>query len=241
MANGNFGQSQFQNAYELAPIILTNGIANGYPGAQLPLLQITDGPLDSLDTSDTNAFFGHFRPMPGATLIANDIGEFPFANQAVAANAIIARPLRISLMMDCPAQVGGGYQGKLQVITALKQALDNHVQSGGTFTVATPSFIYTNCILVLLRDVSRPDSKQAQNAWQWDFERPLLALEQLTQVYNSQMAKIAAGLQQTGQPAWSGVAPAVGSTVTNLGSLGGGTAPNLLGTATSGINQSQSP
>ena len=198
------GQSTFQGSYELCPIILVDGICEGSPNNSLPLIHFMDGPISTLEGVNPNSYFGHFRPMQGSTLIDNQIGDYPFANQKVAANAIISQPLRITIWMDCPANSPGAYQNKQQIMSSLKASLDQHNQAGGTYTIATPSFTYTSCILTALRDVSRPDSAQVQNAWQWEFLKPLLTLEEAEQVYSATMGKINDQLPVNGQPAWSG-------------------------------------
>jgi|APCry1669189567_1035234.scaffolds.fasta_scaffold00024_67 hypothetical protein len=175
------GQSIYQVAYEISPIILSNGIATFVPGNLLPIIAITEAAnfgfslLNGQNPLNLNNFFGHFRPLPGATLVDNEIAMYPFANQSYAANAVIAKPLKISMLMNCPANVNGGYVSKMITFTALQAALQSHIQQGGTFIVATPSYVYLNCILTNLTDVSRPDSQQPQNAWQFDFVQPLVS------------------------------------------------------------------
>ena len=205
-------QSIYQLAYEISPIILTNGIAQQIPGQMLPLVAITEaanfaGQLLGGNPSFTiNSFAGHFRPLPGTTLIENEIGDYPFANQTVAANAIIAKPLKVSMLMNAPANTQGGYPAKIITFSALKATLDQHNQSGGTYTVLTPSYIYTNCIMTHMVDVSRPDSQQPQNAWQFEFTKPLLTANEVQSVLNSLMSKMENQLPlQTDQATWSGI------------------------------------
>jgi len=180
MAN-SIGESIYQLSYEISPIILSGGLAQAVPGGLLPIIAITEAAnfgfsiLNGGNPLNLNNFFGHFRPLPGASLVSNDIAMYPFANQSYAANAIIAKPLNISMLMNCPANANGGYISKMITFTALKAALDAHNQAGGTFVVATPSYVYLNCILTSLTDVSRPDSQQPQNAWQFDFMQPLIS------------------------------------------------------------------
>lgn len=211
----SLGRSVFQLGYELSPIILTQGIASAIPGQMLPIIAITQAAnftlslLNGESPIDPNSFFGRFRVLPGGTLIDNEVGDYPFANQSVAANAIIAKPLNVSLLMASPVNQSGGYTSKLITFSALKAALDKHNQSGGTYTVATPAFLYTNCLLVGLRDVSNPASQQMQNAWQFDFVKPLLTLEQAstaTQKLNNLMKSITDGLPTSPAPTWSGLA-----------------------------------
>lgn len=213
------GRLQFQLGFEVSPIILTGGIAAEIPGAMLPIIALTesssfnDGLLQGAEDIDPDKYFARFKPIPGGTLVNNQIGSYPFANQAVAANAIIAQPLNVSLEMICPVREIGGYQAKLSVLSALKEALDNHTSLGGTYTIATPSYIYTDCILTNLRDITGGDSKQAQVHWQWDFTKPLVSLQDAELANNALMGKISNGLPIDGEPSWSGTEPSVGSPV----------------------------
>ena len=197
----NIGKSIYQTAYELSPIILSGGLAKLIPGEMLPIVAITQAAnfgfnlLTGNTPFDTNNFFGHFRPLPGATLVDNEVAMYPFANQSYAANAIIAKPLRLSMLMNCPSNIEGGYVSKLITFSALKMALDKHNQLGGTYIIATPSYVYLGCLLTNLVDVSRPDSQQPQNAWQFEFMQPLTAeqptntLSRLVSAFSSAVAK----------------------------------------------------
>ncbi|CAE6876103.1 hypothetical protein R69608_01413 [Paraburkholderia nemoris] len=222
------GYELYKLSFEISPVILVNGIASQVPGQMLPIVALTQaadftlGILngDSVPTT-LDKYFAHWKPLPGTTLISNQIGQFPFANQSIAANAIIVQPLNISLMMNVPVQTEGGYTAKLATMTVLQQALSAHNLSGGTYTIATPSQIYTNCLLALMRDVSGGESKQVQHTWQLDFIQPLITINQATQVYNSLMNKIAGGLPVSLTPSWSGVSATVGAAL--AGSTGGAT------------------
>lgn len=199
----NPAQQQYQLTYEISPIILVNGIATGQPNNQMAIIQLTDAQaVADNDFDDFSDFFAHYRPAMSSSLIENEIGSYPFANQAVAANAILALPLKVSLIMSCFAQTGGGYPNKVQTMTNLVNQLNQHNQSGGTYIVATPSYIYNSCILLKVHDISRMDSNQPQNTWQWDFEQPLLTQQAAQVAYNSLMSKISGGLPNSGT--WSG-------------------------------------
>lgn len=205
----------FQLAFEVAPIVLTGGIAGDLPG-YLPLIAITEaasflgGLLQGSSTPSMDKFFAHFSPMPGGTLIDNQIGTYPFANQAVAANAIIAQPLTLSMMMQCPARGDiGGYPTKLITMIALREALHNHCSKGGTFIVVTPSYFYTDMIMTGFRDISSGQTRQHQSAWQMDFVRPLLTVEEAEATQNSLMSKLTSGSSTNGS--WSGTSASIGS------------------------------
>lgn len=214
----------YKLSFQLSPIILTGGIASAIPGGMLPIISITeafnfvDGLLsggDNLD--DLDGFFATWHPLPGATMIDQVIGTYPFANQATAANAVIRQPLSISMRMICPARNEAGYAIKLATMLALQATLAQHNASGGTYTIATPSFFYTDCVMGPMRDVSTSQTKQAQNTWQLDFTKPLLTLADAQQAQNNLMAQITSGTAISGAPSWSGLAPTVG----NPGSLAG--------------------
>ena len=223
----------FKNSFELCPIFLSGGIAQGVYGGLLPITSIlvnpglpfTAGLLDPL----LDRKFAHFEPLPGSTLIDNKIGEYPFANQAVAGNAIIQQPLTISLLMNAPAQTAGSYPSKLVAFQALQATLTQHTNLGGTYTVATPAFIWNNAILLRLSDVSSAETKQRQYAWQWDFRQPLLSLAAASQALSNTMQKISSGLPTNGQP--TGAPVTVGNVSTNqqpvAGGMGGGDQPAL--------------
>ena len=206
----------FKLGFEISPVILTNGIASNIPGGMLPIVSITEaanfitGLLDGGSVLSLDNFFAHWVPLPGGTLANNQIGKYPFANQSVAANAIIAQPLNISMMMICPAKTAGGYASKLATMTALKAAIAAHDASGGTYTVATPACIYPNLVLLDIKDVSNGQSKQTQTHYQWDFEQPLITLNDAQSAMNGLMSKITAGTPISGDPAWSGLQPTVG-------------------------------
>lgn len=213
-------------AYVKSPVIFTNGIANGLPGGLLPIISITQaadyaGVLNGTDSLTLNDLLFDFQPLPGAKLNSYQIGAFPFANQQIAANAIIREPNSISLMMQAPVRDIGGYDEKLSVFGALKAAIDQHASLGGTYTIATPSYLYTNCILLEFQDASSGVPDKPQDRWRWDFIQPLLTLDQAQQAQNSLMSKISNGTQVTpaasGAISPSGQGPAVGNPASGQG------------------------
>ena len=189
------GLASFKLSFVISPIILTGGVAGSLPGAAIPMLSLTQptafptllSPGDDLDLDD---FFAYFQPIQGTTLVDNAIGEYPFANQTVAANAIIAQPLTVSMLMICPVNEPNTYAQKFALMQALQATLAQHGNSGGTYTVLTPSFVYTNCILTRMADVSSGDSHQPQYEWQLDFKKPLVTLQDAAQAQNNLMGKI---------------------------------------------------
>jgi hypothetical protein len=149
--------------------------------------------------------------MPGSTLINNSVGMYPFANQQVAANAIIEQPLTLSMLMIAPVQQAGGYITKLPLFTAMQASLRSHNNAGGSYTVATPAFIFDSLIMTGMTDVTNGDGNQQQIQWQLDFIKPLITLQQAAAAQSALMARVTGGGQITGTPSWSG---------TNLGISG---------------------
>jgi len=192
------GSAQYEIDYALNPIIMTGGVAGGIPGGALSIISVVQSlSFNALpspgDYSSQNAF-AHFIPIVGSTIIDNQIGTYPFANRAIAANAIINQPLRVSLLMRVPAiEANGGFGGKLAIMTSLQSTLAQHTINEGTFTVATPSFYFTDCILKSLTDVSSGESLQTQYEWRWDFEQPLISLQGAAVVQNNLMSLLSSG------------------------------------------------
>ena len=221
MANTSPGsRGSFALSYQVSPIILNGGIAKNLPGGIMPIINLTQpgiyeaGLLSPAGQASLDEFFAHYTPMAGATLIDNQIGQYPFANQSVAANAIVTQPLRISMLVSMPARGPGGWSAKTQLMSSLRQSLAQHNNLAGTYTVATPSYTYENCIMTGFRDVSGGDSKQPQNTWQMDFMQPLLTLEAAQAAMNVQMEKISKQLPIPGDPP---KATGVGSVVPPVG------------------------
>lgn len=233
------GRHIFQLGYTISPIILTGGIAAniGFDG-YLPIMAITQLPSLGIGLMNSignlpgglDSAFATFYPLPGSSLLEYDIGQYPLANQAVAANAIIAEPLRVSMMMVCPVNSSGGYSAKLATLMLLQYTLTNHCQIGGTFIVATPSFIYENCLLTSLRDVSTGETEQRQYKWQFDFIKPLITQSAAQGAQNLFTQKLTNGLPNSG--ATSGVNAATPTLPVSSGLAGSA----VQGTTTDGVS-----
>lgn len=217
------GYVAFKLAFQISPIILTRGIATNFGvGGLLPIVALTEGAnfaiglLTGGPNIELDDFFAHYTPMPGTTLQANDVAMYPFANQAIAANAIIAKPLNVSLMMNISVRKPLGYAIKLATMTALQKTLAQHNGMGGTYSIVTPSYIFVDCIMTAMRDISSGESKQSQYMWQLDFIQPLVSLQAANGALNTAMQKITAGL-----PPSSGAQsfPAAGLGTANLAPL----------------------
>ena len=196
-------------SYEISPIILVEGLASVL-GA-LPLSVITEGAAfgasllgGGASLTDLNRYFAHYRPTPGSSLANYQIAQYPFANQQIAANSVIKQPNNISVLMEVPNQKNGQAISRLAIMTAMKAALDTHVNLGGSFHVATPSYIYQNCILSGIRDVTPGNDNMPQTAWQFDFIQPLITQSDANQVLGSLMNKLENALPTNGAPTWSG-------------------------------------
>ena len=200
----SIGRTVFQLGFEISPIVLTDGVAADF-GGYLPIVALTEaanfvtGLLSgSINNLGPDNFFCHFKPMPGTTLMENEYGQYPFANQSIAANAVIVQPLRVSLLMTAAISHSGGNTARFATFLALKTVLDKHTNLGGTYAVVTPTYLYRNCVLRTLRDVSGGETRQPQVTWQWDFEQPLISLSQAEQAQNDLMSKLTNGTATDG-------------------------------------------
>lgn len=224
------GMALYKLAFQLSPIILTGGVTRSFPGFALPIIAITEAlnfPLGLLSGGvnvELDRFFANYRPMQGASIINQEIGKYPFANQTVAANAVITQPLNISLEMIVPVQNRFGYLAKLAIMTALQAVLKQHNATGGTYIIATPSHIYTNCVMTGMRDISTTTSAQVQNTWQLDFEKPLLTLEEAQGALTSLYQQLTDNTPLK-NPAFSGVQPSATLASPSVAPVGGNLVP----------------
>lgn len=192
----------YEYSFQTNPIWLVGGIAGTGVLGVGSILQAQNYPRGVTGFADPfKKAFASFRPVPGHTLMNNQVAEYPFANQSVAANAVIASPLMVSLEMLVPATAFVNATNKLSAITNLKSKLDQHTARGGWYIVATPSFIYTGCLLTGLVDASDgEDGSQVQVRWIWSFTQPLITNEQLQAAQNQFMAKISQQTQNIADP-----------------------------------------
>lgn len=234
------GLNIFKLGFEISPIILTYGIANDLPASMLPIVFLTEaanfvnGILQGGSNLSLDAFFAHF--VPARATIANfSFGEYTFANQVVAANAIIANQLSVALRMICPVQNPGGYAAKFATFIALQATLSVHSSLGGTYTVVTPTTFMPNCLLKNLSVLDNGRDKQKQSEWLWEFEQPLITLQSAQGAQNSLMNAITRQTQILGDPP---TATGLAANVGNPSSLvAGGFIPgaqSTVGTAAAG-------
>jgi hypothetical protein len=204
----SISSAAYELAYQVSPIILQGGI---FPtGLQVPIIQLYGqqnlllSAINAItDTPTASSFFATYLPLPGSTFIANQVGMYPFANRQVAANAIIQQPLTISLLMIAPVNTPGGYLIKQATFTALQGTLAAHNAAGGTYTVNTPAFPYTNLLMTGMSDVTSGQGNQKQIEYQLDFIQPLITVAQAAQAQSSLMAALTTGAQVTNAN-WSG-------------------------------------
>lgn len=235
------GRTVFQLGFQISPIILTGNsqITSLIPGGMLPIVALTEAPsfltglLSGNFAPSLDSFFAHFDPLPGANIVKFTYGMYPFANQAVAANAVISEVLNFSYRMQCPVQGAGGYTAKLATFLALKAVLNLHSTTGGTYILVSPAFVETNCLLGNITDISEGASKQTQTAWRFDFIKPLITLEQAGGVLGSLMSKITSGLPTAG--ALSGPSTIAGNALSGAAAAVTSGAANLLGTSLPGF------
>lgn len=236
----NPSASSWRLTYEISPIFLTSGIVGNLPGAMTPLIAYTEGNsfgsiLGGGSEQELDNYFAHFSQVPGSTMISNAIGQYPFANISVAANAIIFEPLTVSLIMLCPARSAGGYVERQAILTSLKRTLDSHNLAGGTYSIATPNFLYTDCVMVRMVDASIGETRQPQYRYQLDFIQPLVSEEGAKQSYNNLMAKIGGQTQlQAADANWSNVPNSVGNPAS-------GASPSIIPTTKTDPGQGFAP
>lgn len=224
MALNDAFRSAYDLAFQVSPIILTGGNYS-FP---MPIIGLTgqiaaflQGVASSQDIE--SSFYARYLPIPGSTVINNALATYPFANQQVAANAVIRQPTNISLMMIAPVKEQGGYLTKLPIFTSLQQALEKHNANGGTYTVVTPAFIYSDCVMSSMTDITSGETKQRQVEWQLDFVKPLITVSDANAAFSAQMEKIAGGgvLTQSSPTGIAGANPMTGIAGTVESKTGG--------------------
>ena len=210
MSLNYFGQA-FKLAFEVSPILLVDGIASKIPGGVMPIAVLTEGLSIAnglLHGEIRTRSMAAFTPMAGTTLVQQDICNLNLYNQVTAANATVRKPNRVVMQMIRPASTeDGGYTTKGMTFTALKMALDMHNHYGGCYTVLTPSFIYTRCLMRSFIDTSgfSEQNKQIQHTWQIEFEQPLSSVEQTVKTLASVLDKFDKGMPSDGALSWSGI------------------------------------
>ncbi len=238
---------QWKLSYQVSPIFLTGAPVSNVPSGIVPFLSIVnpgafpvtaneaysyastygvagaDLSMVALDQNALDNAFGAFNVLSGGSLIQQTVAKYPFANQSYAANAILRDPLHVSLIWDTPMRGPNAWSQKLTVMQAVKQRLDSHNNLGGTYIVVTPAYVYDNLVMLSLTDASRGSSNLPQNAWRFDFERPLVTLQDLKAAQGALMSKLTNGVLTDG--AWSGPAAGLGSNTSQPNMSSGSNAP----------------
>lgn len=211
MADGRPG---FIRSYQVAPIILVDGIAAAVPQGKMTILSLTEGTED-VNYPNESDYFANFKILPGGTLIDFTPAEYPYASMSMAANAMLQQALKFSMEMICPIRNGrNNYTALQQTITRIQQRTEKHNLSGGSYTVGTPGFIYTNCLLTSLRDTSSAGDKTVQARFQWDFVCPLITAQQAEATFNNLYSKLQNGLPVSNPPTNSGLSASIGGNTT---------------------------
>jgi hypothetical protein len=207
----------YRMQYAISPIIMSGGIASSISGGLLPVLTLANQLLNSGlmvpdNTDDIEDFFAWFQPLPGGTLIDQQIGTYPYANQQIAGNATIQEPLNISLIMFCPAGKAAGYASKTVIMQAMQAAFKQHNVSGGMYTIMTPAYVYQNCVMTAMTDISSPMTKQVQMEYKLDFFQPLLTLQDAVAAQNALMNQISSGTATDGAQTGPAIGDPTGAT-----------------------------
>ena len=203
---GNAIRSAWQLLYQVSPIILAGGTFAGVPGGLFPMSGLAGSLLSAafnVATGSAQPFFGEYMVIPGGKLLSQSVATYPFASQQIAANATVQQPLSFSLLLKAPVKDGFGYLTKTAIFTSLKSALQLHNNAGGTYIVFTPAYMYDNCLLLDITDVSDGESKQVQVMWQFDFYQPLITQAAAQGAISNAMQVISGSQPVTGAPSWA--------------------------------------
>lgn len=194
--------------YEVSPILLTGGVAEKL-GGTVPILLYTEavaavngliagGLSGGLNIPDLDNMWCTWNQLSGSTLVDNDVATYPFANQTLAANAVVNKPLTVSMQMRCPPNGAGAMVTKLATLQALSAVLNKHITMGGEFVVITPGQIYTNMLLTRMADTSPSPESTPSSQFQLDFIRPLTKIDEAVQKQGTLMKKLSGGMPGIG-------------------------------------------
>ena len=203
-------------AFQITPIFFSGGIASQVPGGLLPIATFTaPGVLYSFLTTGNYSLdaFPKFVMIPGSTIVNFTVGNYPFANQQVAANAMIQQPRSVSMRLIAPVNQPGGYAIKLGFWEVLSEVITAHNNQGGSFLVLTPAKVYPGMLLTLITDITSGEGNQPQIEWQFDFVQPIISVQSAIAAMNNLTKKISSGLK---------LSP---SNLSGLGSTVGGVVP----------------
>lgn len=202
-------------AFQISPIFFVNGIASQVPGGMLPVATFTaPGVLYSFLTTGNYSLdaFPKFVMLTGSTIVNFTVGNYPFANQQVAANAMIQQPRNVSMKLIAPVNQPGGYAIKLAFWEVLSEVITAHNNQGGSFLVLTPAKVYTGMLLTSISDITGEGTNQTQIEWQFDFVQPIISVQSAINALSNLNQKITSGLKLT-PSSLSGVGSSVGGSV----------------------------
>ncbi len=211
----DLGRSVYDLYYQVSPITMTGGIAGNIPGGMLPIVAtiaglggLAQGVISGLVQQGFGGltiddFPWRFVPVPGTTAINQIAATYPFANRRIAANATIEQPKSVALRMIWPVNQLLGMATKQALFSSMQKALESHNNSGGTYTVATPSMTFTDCLLLSVTDATPDGSRQKMIIWQWNFYQPLISQSSAANSLNGLMKLLSGGGVVT-SPSWSG-------------------------------------
>lgn len=227
-------RTAYETAFTVSPIILTGGIAGSASGSAIPIITLTEA-ANSLLNAANNAsriVSGNLLPnldsalceysvISGGKVVSQIVGMYPFANQQQAANATVMQPKHISIKMICAPKTNFGYTLRSAVLNNLWMTLEKHNNSGGLYTILTPSYIATNWILTDVTDITNPSVGEApQSIWQFDFVKPLITESDAQSVQNATMSKLTAQTSfGSGELLWSNPISTLGAS-SMVGALG---------------------
>ncbi len=201
-------------AFQITPIFFADGIASQVPGGLLPIAAFTaPGVLYSFLTTGNYSLdaFPKFVTIPGSTIVNFTVGNYPFANQQVAANAMIQQPRSVSLKLIAPVNQPGGYAIKLAFWEVLSEVVTAHNNQGGSFLVLTPAKVYTGMLLTAITDITG-EGNQPQIEWQFDFIQPIISVQSAIAAMSNLTQKLTNGAKVTPSDL-TGSASAVGSSI----------------------------
>jgi hypothetical protein len=216
---GNAARAAYDASFQISPIILSGGLFSSALGGVMTLSGLVSTVINDVTGSDVLPTV-RYVPLPGATVINNTVATYPFANQAVAGNAVIRNPKNVSLLMIAPVNSVGGYLLKMATFMALQSTFEAHTAAGGTFHVLTPSYPYFDCLMTTMTDVTSGEGHQQQIQWQIDFVQPLVTQQQAQTAWNGMMSKISGG-QQITSSSWNAAAATAGTPVQGMSALMG--------------------
>lgn len=197
-------RTAYDAIYQINPLFLQGGSFAGMPRGLYPFTGLAGSLLGEVQgaVSSDEPYLGKWLPLPGAKMVSQSVATYPFASQQVAANATVQQPLTLSMLFVAPVHSSFGYMSKAAIFIAIQQALTQHNNAGGMYTIFTPSLFFQNGILLDVSDATSGDTKQVQVEWQFDFFFPLITQQAATAAFSSAMQKLAGGQPVAGLPQW---------------------------------------